>query len=57
MPPIFLAAMHDSHWCERMALQPDGKVLVYSGGFDKYPILGHELYDPATGTWTVITNK
>ncbi len=50
-------SMHDPHLNERMALQRDGKVLVYSGGFDRYPILGHELYDPTTGAWTVITNK
>jgi hypothetical protein len=40
-----------------MALQPDGKVLVYGGGFDNYPIEGHELYDPATGTWTAIPKE
>ena len=47
-------SMHDSHWCERMALQPDGKVLIYEAGVDGYPPLGHELFDPATGTWTLI---
>jgi hypothetical protein len=46
------------------ALQPDGKVLVYTGGFndvtggwDVTKIHKHELYDPATGEWTAIPNK
>jgi hypothetical protein len=50
-------SMNSPHPSERAALQHNGKVLVYEGGADGYPIHGHELYDPATGTWTMITNK
>ncbi len=43
-------------------LQPDGKVLVEGGdgpsGVGHPPFLSSkELYDPATGKWTVVTNK
>ena len=50
-------SMHSPHPSERMALQSSGKVLVYEGGFDTYPILGHELYDPASGTWELIPKE
>jgi hypothetical protein len=50
-------SMHSPHPSERAALQPDGKVLVYEGGFDQYPVVGHELYDPAIGTWTAIPKE
>jgi len=51
-------SMNEPHPSERMALQSNGKVLVYLGGWAPgVPIIGSELYDPATGTWTVITKK
>lgn len=49
-------SMNAAYAGHHAALQSNGKVLVYEGG-GGYPILGHELYDPATSTWRVITNK
>jgi hypothetical protein len=50
--------MHTARFDHRATLLPDGKVLVV-GGSDIYNngISSEELYDPLTGTWTVVTNK
>lgn len=50
-------SMYNPHPNERIALQSDGKVLVYGGGYDIYPVLGRELYDPASGTWSVVPKE
>jgi hypothetical protein len=64
-------SMNTAHAGSNAALQPDGKVLIYSGGFNYTSggqwdgvskgwsrwIFNEELYDPATGKWTAITNK
>jgi hypothetical protein len=34
-------------------LLPDGRVLITAGGKDGIPLTSTELYDPATGTWSV----
>lgn len=38
-------------------LQRDGKVLVEGGHDDRNPVSAKELYDPAKGTWMIITNS
>jgi hypothetical protein len=50
--------MHTARFDHRANLLPDGKVLVV-GGLDIHNngISSEELYDPATGTWIVVTNK
>jgi hypothetical protein len=49
--------MKAGHNNDRMVLQSDGKVLVFSGGSDGEKKFSQEIYDPITGKWTVITNK
>ena len=55
--------MNAARYHHTAILQADGKVLV-TGGYESHSIniqrsvvSTAELYDPATGTWTVITNK
>ena len=54
-------SMNMAHYGDYAILQSSGKVLVFSGGFDGVKTfndkLHQELYDPATGTWTAITNR
>jgi hypothetical protein len=54
-------SMNRTHYGDYATLQSDGKVLVFSGGYDGVRIFNdkrnQELYNPATGTWTLITNK
>lgn len=64
-------SVNAAHFGDHAALQPNGKVLIYSGGFNDIHggwwdgvskgwtrwVFNQELYDPATGQWTVITNR
>ena len=56
--------MNIARFDHKAALLPDGKVLVEGGNGEpsipgRYPpsLSSKELYDPITGTWTVVTNK
>ena len=56
--------MNVARFDHKATLLPDGKVLVEGGhGAPSIPgrfppfLSSSELYDPATGTWTVVTNK
>jgi hypothetical protein len=55
--------MNAARYGHTATLQPNGKVLV-TGGYEshgmnipRHALSSGELYDPATGTWTVVTNK
>jgi hypothetical protein len=55
--------MNTARYDHKATLLPDGKILV-EGGYGSHPpnvarrtLSSVELYDPAAGTWTVITNK
>ena len=54
-------SMNATHYGNYATLQSDGKVLVFSGGYDGVKIFNdkrnQEQYNPATGTWTLVTNK
>jgi hypothetical protein len=54
-------SMNATHRKDYATLQSNGKVLVFSGGWDGVKVFNdkhnQELYDPAVGTWTVIKNK
>ncbi len=50
------ASMHTARYGQTATLLPDGQVLVAGGNADVYrkkPVSSVELYNPATGTWTV----
>ena len=55
-------SMNVARYGHTATLQPDGKILV-TGGYNlngvghQFALSSAELYDPTTGTWTVITNK
>jgi hypothetical protein len=56
-------SMNIARYDHKATLLPDGKVLV-EGGYGSHPpsiarsgLPNKELYDPDTGTWTLITNK
>jgi HEAT repeat protein len=56
--------MNIARFDHKATLLPDGKVLVEGGNGEpsipgRYPpsLSSKELYDPVTGTWTVVTNK
>jgi hypothetical protein len=55
--------MNNARYDHKATLLPDGRVLV-EGGYGSHPpniarrgLSTKELYDPSTGTWTVVTNK
>jgi hypothetical protein len=54
-------SMNRAHYNNYANLQSDGNVLVFSGGYDGVKVFNdkqnQELYNPGTGTWTVVTNK
>jgi hypothetical protein len=55
-------SMHSTHFGCKAKLNPDGTVLVFRELYNNVPppdkiIEKCEQYDPATATWTVITNK
>lgn len=54
-------SMNRTHYGDYAVLQPDGRILIFSGGWDGVKVFNdkrnQELYDPATGKWTVVTNK
>src|ERR1039458_3482967 len=46
--------MHTPRWFQTVTAFPNGKVLVAGGDNNlSGPLSSAELYDPATGTWTV----
>jgi hypothetical protein len=49
-------SLNGTHRARQAVLLPNGKVRI-PGGWDGHKITDDELYDPDTGSWTVIPNK
>jgi len=50
---IPLGALHTGRVFQTATLLPNGKVLVAGGATGGTPVNSVEIYDPATGVWTV----
>jgi hypothetical protein len=57
----YTGSMHTARWMHNLTLLPDGTVLAVAGGqgpglYDA-PVFSSELFDPATGQWTVMASQ